>query len=243
MSSRAMSDASTPPPSRRPEKTSGPVIPHTLKWHGELAALAVSSFGKILNKTLRLTFVDEFGLLTGNHPGPVIFATWHNRLALSMAAWEEVCRTAQPNSKLAALISASRDGALLARILERFGVLPVRGSSSRRGAQALLELTSLLKKGHYVAITPDGPRGPRYQVQEGIITLAQLTGVPIVPVSNHASRKFQARSWDRFQVPLPFSQCTITFGKMLRIPREASDSEKQTLKAELEQSLMSLTRD
>ncbi len=87
--------------------------------------------------------------------------------------------------RLAALVSASRDGGLLAAILELFGVQPVRGSSSRRGAQALLELTTWAERGYDLAITPDGPRGPRYVVQEGVMSLAQITGLPIVPVSYH----------------------------------------------------------
>jgi len=235
--------AADPPPTRPPKRASGPVLPHKLKWHGEVAALAIFTIGKILRKTLRITFVDEAGLLTSNYAEPVIFATWHNRLALSMATWEEFRKRVQPDSQLAALISASKDGALLARTLERFGVHPVRGSSSRRGAQALLELTSLLQKSYHVAITPDGPRGPRYVVQDGIISLAQVTGFPIVPVSNFAPHKIQMRSWDRFQLPLPLSRCTVTFAPMLRVPRDASEEIRRALKSELQRILMSMTRD
>jgi lysophospholipid acyltransferase (LPLAT)-like uncharacterized protein len=238
-----MSEASIPPANRRRDQKSGIVVPQKLKWHGELAALAAAACGKVLNKTLRISFVDEGGVLSGNHKGPVIFATWHNRLGLSMAAWREFRSRVQPDSQLAALVSASRDGALLARILERNGVHPVRGSSSRRGAQALLELTSVLQNGYHVAITPDGPRGPCYAVQDGIVALAQLTGVPIVPVSNYSRHKFQAKSWDRFQIPAPFSRCIISFGGMLKISRDAPDSEKQEFKAELQRKLMSMTRD
>ena len=83
---------------------------------------------------------------------------------------------------MAALVSASKDGGFLSGILELFGVQPVRGSSSRRGPQALLELTTWAERGHDLTITPDGPRGPCYQVQDGVMSLAQLTGLPIVPV-------------------------------------------------------------
>ncbi len=82
--------------------------------------------------------------------------------------------------KLAALVSASKDSALLAAVLAKFGVEQVRGSSSRRGPQALLELTTLAQMGYDLAVTPDGPKGPRYSVQEGIVALAQLTGLPII---------------------------------------------------------------
>ena len=108
-----------------------------------------------------------------------------------------------------AIVSASRDGAFLTGILEYFKVQPVRGSSSRRGPQALLELTTWAERGYDLAITPDGPRGPRYVVQDGVISLAQLTGLPIVPVSYYVNWKIRVKSWDRFQIPLPFSLCEM----------------------------------
>src|SRR5213075_2734928 len=105
------------------------------------------------------------------------------RLALCMVAYFGYPCKRNNTAGMAALVSASKDGALLSGILEAFGVQPVRGSSSRRGAQALVELTSWAERGYDLAITPDGPRGPRYQVQPGAIALAQLTGRPLVPVS------------------------------------------------------------
>src|SRR6201988_4276641 len=100
-----------------------------------------------------------------------------------MGGWRYYVRSHSPNKGLAALISASKDGALLACALERFGVQPVGGASRRRGPQALLELTSWLERGYHLAITPDGPRGPRYIVQSGAAALGQFTGAPVVPVS------------------------------------------------------------
>ncbi len=135
------------------------------------------------------------------------------------------------------MVSASKDGAFLAAILERFGVLPVRGSSSRRGPQALLELTTWAERGYDLAITPDGPRGPRYVVQDGAMSLAQITGLPVVPVSYYLSWKIQLKSWDRFQIPLPFSRCEIIVGRILRVPREATDAEREELRQQLEAEL------
>jgi hypothetical protein len=139
------------------------------------------------------------------------------------------------------MVSASRDGGLLARILELFRVHPVRGSSSRRGPQALRELTTLAESGSDLAITPDGPRGPCYVVQDGVIALAQLTGLPIVPISFHLAWKHQARSWDRFQIPFPFSRCDVRAGAPLRIPRQTSDTEREALRQQLETALRQLT--
>jgi lysophospholipid acyltransferase (LPLAT)-like uncharacterized protein len=144
---------------------------------------------------------------------------------------------------LAALVSASKDGALLARILEDFGVQAVRGSSSRRGPQALLELTTWADRGYDLAITPDGPRGPCYIVQEGVMSLAQLTSLPVIPVSSELRPRIRLRSWDRFQIPLPFGKCVIRIGEPIRVPREATDQEREALRERLEQRLRALGSD
>jgi hypothetical protein len=122
-------------------------------------------------------------------------------------------------------------------------VQPVRGSSSRRGPQALLELTTWSERGYDLAITPDGPRGPCYVVQEGIMSLAQLTGLPIMPVSYHLNWKIRVKSWDRFQVPLPFSRCDVFFEKPIRVPRGASDAEREGLRQQLERTLRAISQD
>ena len=84
---------------------------------------------------------------------------------------------------------------------------------------------------------------PRYTVQEGVMALAQITGLPIIPASYHLGWKVQAKSWDRFQIPLPFSRCDVEVGKPVRVPREASDAERETLRLQLEQTLKQLSRD
>jgi len=183
---------------------------------------------------------------THNFPhqnGPVIFCVWHNRLAISMVAYFRFARKIWPAPGMAAMISASKDGGLLATVLQKFGVQPVRGSTSRRGRQALLESTSWLEKGYNIAITPDGPRGPRYELQDGIISLAQVSGVPIVPVSAIIRGKITLGGWDKFQLPLPFARCSITFGKMIHVPREISDAERDSLRQLLRSEMMSITGD
>lgn len=145
--------------------------------------------------------------------------------------------------KLAALISASKDGALLAAVLSRFGVQNVRGSSSRRGPQALLELTSQAQLGYDLAVTPDGPRGPRYVAQMGVIALAQLTGLPIIPVTCNTTWKVCVKSWDRFQIPLPFSLCELILNRPIFVPREADEHQREELRTHLETSLRSGSRD
>ncbi len=106
-----------------------------------------------------------------------------------------------------------------------------------------MELTTWAEKGYDLAITPDGPRGPCYTVQEGTIALAQVTGLPIVPVGTHFPAKVRLKSWDRFQIPLPFSRGVLRFGRPLRIPRELSDEQRQAARLELAERLRALSAD
>jgi len=123
-------------------------------------------FGLIrgLAATIRFELDDRSGLLKGAPTGKIIFSIWHNRLALSLMMYRRYVVRFAPERRMAAMVSASRDGGLLARVLEHFSVEPVRGSSSRRGPQALREMISWAERGRDLAITPDGPRGLCYQV-------------------------------------------------------------------------------
>lgn len=236
------------PPTRAPDappkvRKSGVVVPNQPKWHQRLAARLVYLFARGLAATLRFKLNDASGFFSEIPKEKMIFAIWHNRLALALILYERYLGQRDRHRKMAALVSASRDGALLARILELFNVQPVRGSSSRRGAQALRELVTWGERNHDLAVTPDGPRGPRYVVQEGVISAAQLTGLPIVPVSYRLSWKYTFKSWDRFQMPLPFARCDVMTGPALRVPREATAEEREGLRQELEKRLRAITED
>src|SRR4029453_7004095 len=104
----------------------------------------------------------------------VIFCIWHNRLALCLEIYRLYLKAYGGERRMAAMVSASKDGGILARVLEHYRVQPARGSTSRRGRQALLELTTWAERGHDLAITPDGPRGPCYVIQDGVLSLAQI---------------------------------------------------------------------
>ena len=235
--------AAMPEPARRPRRSSGPIVPHTARWHQRLAAFIIYTGLHGLAGSLRCVWEDNSGVHSRAKSEPAIYCVWHNRLMLSMRIYSDYVKKRKQSGGLAALVSASKDGALLARILEDFGVQPVRGSSSRRGPQALLELTTWAERGYDLAITPDGPRGPCYVVQEGVMSLAQVTSLPIVPVSCELHPKIRLKSWDRFQIPLPFGKCIIRFGEPVRVPRNASDEERERLRLELERRIRDLTRD
>ncbi len=230
-----------PPPVAAPQ--SGVVIPHQPAWHQRLIAWLLHLLLRVLAFTLRVRWTDRSGYFTEPPPGPAIYAVWHNRLALSMLIYYGFIRKRNRSNGLAAMVSASRDGGFLAGVLENFGVQAVRGSSSRRGAQALRELTTWARRDFDLAITPDGPRGPCYEVQEGIIALAQLTGRVIIPVSFDARWKIRVKSWDRFQIPLPFSRVEFFFEKPMQIPRETTPAERENFRVQLEAVLKKISRD
>ncbi len=225
------------------KKSGGIVVPNSPTALQRFGAWIIWAFCKFISTTLRYRLHDPHGYLTRKDLGPVIYCIWHNRLALSMQMNSMLRRRQHQSAGLVGLVSASKDGAFLAAILQRFGVQPVRGSSSRRGGQALLELTTWTGRGYDIAITPDGPRGPRYIVREGPMTLAQVTGLPIVPVSCHLDWKIQLKSWDRFQIPLPSSRCNITVGKILFVPRDILDAERESLRQQLEAEMRAIARD
>jgi len=234
--------ASDPVTKPRP-RTGSVVVPHQPVWFQRLGAWLVWVLSGLISSTLRFRVKDPHGYLENPKLGPVIFCVWHNRLALCMKIYRRYGCLGRKATGLAALVSASKDGALLAAILQRFGVQPVRGSSSRRGAQALLELTTWAERGYDLAITPDGPRGPRYVIQPGLMALAQVTGLPVVPASYHLNRKFCLKSWDRFQIPLPFASCEVTIGRAITVPRELSDEQRAGLREQLQAELQSITQD
>ncbi len=238
-----MTETNPKPETRNPKSKSGVVVPHKPSWHQRLVAALVYAFIRALAATIRFKLTDASGYFSDAPQEKLIFAIWHNRLALALILYHRYVARRDRQRNLVALVSASRDGGLLARILEHFKVHPVRGSSSRRGPQALRELVSWAEKGHDLAITPDGPRGPRYLVQEGVISAGALTGLPIVPVSYHLQWKIRLKSWDGFQIPLPFSRCEIFTAPALRVPRSASDAERETLRKQLEEEMRQITRD
>ena len=215
------------------------VIPNEAGLGQRLAARMFYMLLRMLRFTWRVYFSDPHGIMEAGRDRPLIFCAWHNRLAYVMIAIRE---DIQPKTgrRLAAMVSASRDGAFLVEILRAFDVEPVRGSTSRRGRQALLELSRQVKAGLHLGITPDGPRGPCYEIQDGILSLAQLTGLPIVPLGCQARRKVRFKSWDRFQLPWPLTRCDVAFGEPLEVPRKATDEQRNALKDDLKRRMMEI---
>ncbi|MGA1126579.1 MAG: lysophospholipid acyltransferase family protein, partial [bacterium] len=148
---------------------------------------------------------------------PFIICAWHHDIYFSSWLLKDF--------ELTALISSSKDGEYINQILSGFGFRAVRGSSTRGGIGAMKQLVRCLKDGNAVAITPDGPQGPIHKVQEGIVALAKITGVPIIPWRYEASSCWKLNSWDSHKIPKPITKIKSVFGQPLYVPKSASSSD------------------
>jgi lysophospholipid acyltransferase (LPLAT)-like uncharacterized protein len=166
----------------------------------------------------------------------VIYVVWHGRILL--VPWLNARLRGRGARRALVLASRSRDGEIAARYVEHFGLSTVRGSSSRGGGVALRALAAALRAGREVAIVPDGPRGPREQLQPGVVRLAALTWAPVVPLAVAARPGRRLASWDRFLVPLPFARCVLVFGSALRV---APDADRERAAKELQRALAEVT--
>ncbi len=182
---------------------------------------------------LRIRVVgEEIALGSLTDYGRVIVAVWHQRILLGLA-YVAKFRNFEP----LIMISRSRDGDLGARLAERLGLVPVRGSSSRGGDTALAAILTALKKNPAVIHIVDGPQGPKGVVKPGLITMAQLSGAAILPIIVSARKAWILGNWDRFLVPKPFSEVTIEWGQPLVVPRDLDSSGNEELRMEIEQRL------
>jgi len=196
---------------------------------------------KLLVSTLRLEVRDLCGI--GSPAAavpPVIYILWHNRFFTVPAAWNRICRH---HRQSVTLTSASRDGNMVARAMAVFGLGAVRGSSSRRAVAAMVGLRHALQDGFDVCLTPDGPRGPRYQIQPGVIKLAEATGAPIIPVHVRFSSAWRLQTWDRFVIPKPFSRVEVTFAEAIILPGGMDAATFENARLEIESLLVSGTDD
>lgn len=166
---------------------------------------------------------------------PFILGFWHGRLMMMPEAW----RFAAPFHMLT---SRHPDGRLIARTLGHLGIDTVAGSTDRGGAEVLRAMVRLLKQGECIGVTPDGPRGPRMRASVGIVQIARLAGVPIVPATCAARPRRLIPSWDRLVVPLPFGRRIVAWGEPIEIERDADDEAVEAARVRLERRLNEMTR-
>jgi len=144
---------------------------------------------------------------------PVMFVFWHGQL-LPLVHYHR-------HEGIVVLVSEHEDGEYIARVIERSGFGTVRGSSTRGGSKGLKGMVRAAREGHDLAVTPDGPRGPRGEFKPGALVAAQMVDLPIVPISVRASSGWRFRSWDGFLVPKPLSKITLEYHEPRRVPRDA----------------------
>jgi lysophospholipid acyltransferase (LPLAT)-like uncharacterized protein len=199
-----------------------------------LVSWIVPALLRLIGCTLRATMTYEEGAIQSMaevYPG--IFPFWHR--CVLPATW--LYRHQHP----AVMTSRSLDGEFIARVIRRFGFIPVRGSSSRGGQRALLEMKKLLAEGNAVAFTIDGPRGPRYVAKKGPVLLARMSGEAITAFYVAVERAWVLKTWDALMIPKPFSRIYVRFAKKIFVPSDASDEVMETYHAEMQAALDRIT--
>lgn len=209
----------------------------TLDSDAGLAVLAVlfSGYIRLICRTTRWTVIG--GELPGRYweaGRPIIGCFWHGRMLPMRFSWPR-------HVPIHILISAHRDGRLIARVMHRLGVGTVIGSTSRGGAAAIIGMRNRLTEGISIGITPDGPRGPRMRVAPGVIQLAAIARAPIVPASFSTTRCKIFNSWDRFVLALPFGRGVYIFGEPLEVPERPDAATVEAYRLELERRLNDIT--
>ena len=186
--------------------------------------------------TTKIEFVgyDEISRILSSKK--IILAPWHSRILLPSYIYKGM--------NCAIIVSRSKDGEIIARVLQKQGHETVRGSTSRGGIRALAGLIrSLKKRVRPGVITPDGPRGPRFKCKGGIITLAKKMGYPVIPLTYSAKKIKVFNSWDKFILPYPFTTCRIIYGKPLYVEKNADKDQENIYRINLENELKRITKD
>lgn len=206
-------------------------------WHPLMLLLGpwvAFSLIRFLQKTMKIEELNgEIVRDIRAKEGNAIGAFWHGRLLMMPVVYR--------GKGLKVLISRHRDGELIGRAVQILGFEAVRGSSTRGGTAGIKGLARALEEGYDVAIAPDGPRGPRYQVQTGVIQLAKISGRPIVPLTFSASPRKVLRTWDRFLIPFPFSRGVFVWGEPVWVDPKWDEGEAKEKALLLERRLREIT--
>ena len=185
---------------------------------------------RLMGWTWRASFTFEEGAIQGlNEIHPGIFPFWHR--CVLPATWLFRKR------RLAVMTSQSLDGEFIARVIQRFGFVPVRGSSTRGGQRALLEMGKIVNEGYGVAFTIDGPRGPRFVAKKGPVLLARMSGAPITAFYVAAERAWVLNTWDKMVIPKPFTRLHVQVAPKIFVPPDADDAALERYHAEMQAAL------
>jgi lysophospholipid acyltransferase (LPLAT)-like uncharacterized protein len=178
-----------------------------------LALFFLPLIGALLIRFLYLSNKKEFHAPKEIADEPIIFACWHGELLMLPYLYTHYRKT--PHAKV--LISSHFDGALISKTIQYFGLGTIAGSTNRNAVRVLIEAIKTIKEGYDIGITPDGPKGPRHEVADGIIVMAQKTGAKIVLVEIKPTKFWRLRSWDKFTIPKPFGTLHYYASAMLDV--------------------------
>lgn len=191
-----------------------------------------------ISKTLRLKIFGSTPIVDSEKYGEnYIFAFWHNQFFVMPYIYKKHLG----KNPISVLTSLSRDGEYISRLLHRFGFNTVRGSSTYKGEAALRLMVKDVENGSNIAVTPDGPKGPRHIVQPGVITLASITACDIVPVGYKIDKKKTLSTWDRFIIPYPFTRGIFTVSNPIHVPRNITDAQKEEIRQQVEKILLTIS--
>lgn len=186
--------------------------------------------------TCRVQVVCEGGEeVLPDRPCPTgrLYAFWHGQLLFATFPFRGL--------GIHAIVSLSRDGEYLTRVLRAWGYRMIRGSTSRGALSLYRNTVERLREGERVGLAPDGPRGPYRKVNPGVVRMAASSGSPIIPLACAYSRRISLRSWDRFQIPLPFSRIMVVMGNPMKIAADTPKGRFAQLETELEKALNALS--
>lgn len=189
---------------------------------------------RLIGCTWRFRIIDEKYMTDARKEAPaLIFAFWHGRMFPLSYRYR--------NRSIQVLASEHRDGELMGQTIRYLGFGHVRGSSTRGGARAIRELVDRLRDGFDLGITVDGPKGPRYEVKPGPILISRLSGLPVVPATASSKSHWTFSSWDAFELPKPFTEIHVRFGKPVVVPADADEEMIEAKRRELEDTLQQIT--
>ncbi len=190
-------------------------------------AVPIYCLARLINMTIRMREVgwEKVEAVKGGR----IIAGWHGITFLATNHFR--------NRGYWAIISLSKDGDMQDSIFRRFGYRTIRGSTGRGGLKAAIESIRVLKNGDTMALTPDGPRGPSGIVQEGIMLMARKSGAALIPVGISARRRWNAPTWDRYMVPMPFTRGIMVFAEPIFVPSDASEDEVEAIRLKVQEEI------
>ena len=215
----------------------------TVQW---ILSMLVTVYIEGVHASMRWQLLDTEGAdaaVAG--PDGLIGAFWHGRIALSL-----ICRRVLKQQPTRGMISMSRDGEFIAQAMGRAGIPSFRGSAIKAGdkakrkggATAFRQSLAFIAEGGCVALTPDGPRGPNQVMQDGVVTLARMSGAPVFLFGMAASDAINLKSWDRTQLPLPFTRGCVVFDGPLRIAADADEAQSEAVRLDWQNRLNAAQR-